>query len=55
MKEKPIQWRCKSQAKFLPATDLKWTEFRLVDATKAAATVRSLNKQDRVFEYRVKP
>lgn len=51
-----VQWRVKSQAPFLPAHDTNWTRFgRVSDTTYGRRMVRAMNREDPIFEYRLKP
>jgi hypothetical protein len=60
-----IEWRIKSQADFLPKTDLAWTNFatlragrtrRTYDSAKCSASmiVKALTAHDLTAEFRIK-
>lgn len=50
-----VQMRCKSLAPFLPKEDVRWSPLGWVSVRHAKRMLRAMNREDPIFEFRLKP
>lgn len=50
-----VQMRVKSLAPFLPDADLRWAPLGWISVYHAKRMLRAMNREDPIFEFRLKP